>query len=118
MASPAAEKIATLLNDESDYGSDFSPEEEQIVSQLLSGPKVDIEDNPIVTAVESNAEDDSQQALRVPLFTGRAQRSPLYQAARAAEEVAENINKTVKRRRNYPDCKLPPKARAMILTDA
>lgn len=104
MASPAIDDAG-----ESDYGSDFSPEEEQIVSQLLSGPRLEIEDNPILNEVELNIENDAQQTLRVPLVFGREQTSTLYQAARAAEEIAEHISKAVKSR-GYPDCKPPTKA--------
>ncbi|KAG0649426.1 Exonuclease V [Hyphodiscus hymeniophilus] len=102
MASSATEDALAIINRDidSDYGSDFSPEEDQIVSQLLSGQAVDIEDNPIVNDADQN---DAQQTLRVPLVFGREQQSPFYQAARAAEEIAEQISKTVKSRRYYPD---------------
>jgi exonuclease V len=102
MASPAIDGQAglSIKDGESDYGSDFSPEEEQIVSRLLSGQPVDIEDNPIVNDIEQN---DAQQALRIPRF-GREYRSPFFEAARAAEEVAEQISKFVKTGDFYPDC--------------
>lgn len=107
MASLAVDdQVALSINDgESDYGPDFSAEEEQIVSQLLSGQQVEIEDNPILTNIEQNIDqNDAQQTLRVPLVFGREQKSPLYQAARAAEEIAEHISKAVKSRSYYPDC--------------
>ena len=106
MASPATyDPVDVMTNDgESDYGSDFSPEEEQIVSRLLSGQQIEIEDNPIVTDIEHH---DSAQTLRVPRVFGREQRSPLFEAARAAEEVAEQISKFVKTGNFYPDCKSP-----------
>lgn len=106
MASPAVDgQVAASINDdESDYGSDFSPEEEQIVSQLISGQQVEIEDNPILNDVEQKIENDAHQTLRVPLVFGREQKSPLYEAARAAEEIAEHISKAVKSRGYYPDC--------------
>lgn len=103
MASSASEtQVRISINDgDSDYGSDFSPEEEQILAQLLSGKQVDIEDNPIVNDIEHN---DAQQTLRVPRISGRAQKSPLFQAARAAEEVAEHISKTSKSKGGHPIC--------------
>lgn len=103
MASPAINDHleASVNDDDSDYGSDFSPEEEQIVSRLLSERQVEIEDNPIVNEIEHN---DAQQALRVPFVFGREQKSPLFQAARAAEEAAEQISKAVKSSGYYPDC--------------
>ena len=103
MASPAIENQVAISNHggDSDYGSDFSPEEEQIVSSLLTGQPIDIEDNPIVNDVDQK---DAAQTLRVPLAFGREQKSPLYEAARAAEEIADHISKAVKSRRYYPDC--------------
>ena len=107
MPSPAIDNQVAVLPHEvdSDYGSDFSPEEEQIVSQLLSAQPIDVEDNPIVTALEQN---DAQQTLRVPLVFGREQRSPLFQAARAAEGIAEHIAKSVNNKDYSPDGMSPP----------
>ena len=103
MASPAVTpdiETSTSLNDpESDYGSDFSPEQEQIVEALLSQQQV-TDDNPITNDIE----DEPRQALRLPRVVGREQKSPLFQAARAAEQVAEQISNSVKTRK-YPDCK-------------
>jgi exonuclease V len=100
MASPA--QVASIFGDsDTDYGSDFSPEEERIVEQLLSGQKVEIEDNPIVAGIEQHG---TQQSLRVPRALGRKQASPLFEAARAAEKVAEQISQSVKRSDSYPDC--------------
>ena len=103
MASSAQDDaVGISINDvESDYGSDFSPEEEQIVARLLSGQQIDIEDNPIVTNIQHN---DTTQTLHIPLF-GAKQKSPLFEAARAAEEVAGQISKSFKRGGYYPDCK-------------
>ena len=116
MASPAIEaQVGTFINDgESDYGSDFSPEEEQIVSRLLSGQQIEIEDNPI-SNIEHN---EPAQTLRVPRVFGRKQKSPLFEAARVAEEVAEQISKSVKTSNHYPDCKSPLVLSAIELTDA
>ncbi|TVY15279.1 Exonuclease V [Lachnellula arida] len=101
MASPAItpdiETSATINDAESDYGSDFSPEQEQIVEALLSQQQV-ADDNPILNDIE----DEPRQALRLPRVVGREERSPLFQAARAAEEVAKQISKSIKTR-EYPD---------------
>jgi hypothetical protein len=107
MASPATkEHLKQSVNDgESDYGSDFSPEEAEIVGNLLSWkPIEDVEDNPIVNEIEHH---DPQRSLRLPRKLGREQMSPLFQAARAAEEVAEQISKSIKTGEQYPDCKSP-----------
>jgi exonuclease V len=90
------------MNDgETDYGSDFSPEEEQIVTKLLSGTPVDIEDNPIVNGVEYAA---NQPALRLPRVLGRETRYPLFEAARAAKELSEPTSESIKTG-EYSDCK-------------
>jgi exonuclease V len=117
MASPAIDdQVGTTTNEgESDYGSDFSPEEEQIVSRLLSTQPIEIEDNPIISNIEHN---DTTQTLRVPRVFGREQKSPLFEAARAAEEVAEQISKSVKTGGYYPDCRSPLVLCAINLTDA
>lgn len=105
MASPALDTpLEDPTNDgDTDYGSEFSPEEVQIVARLISGT-IEIEDNPIVSEIEHN---DPQQALRIPRILGREQRSPLFEAARAAERVAEKIAESVSTGQHYPDCKSP-----------
>ena len=87
---------------ESDYGSDFSPEEEQIVAQLLSQNAT--EDNPIVNDVEYH---EAEHTLRVPRLVegGNSPWGVLLDAARAAEKVAEQINEAVADTVGYPDCK-------------
>jgi len=85
---------------DTDYGSDFSPEEDLIIQRLLSG-KIDIEDNPIVNDIEHH---DAPKTIRVPRVYGREQRSPLFEAARAAENVAGRISNSIKTADNYPDC--------------
>jgi exonuclease V len=104
MASPARdESIVELLNDDdTDYGSDFSPEEEQIVQRLLSGQVEDDNDNSIILQID---QDGPQQNLRLPRVFGREQRSPLFQATRAAERVAEQISDFIESGEHYPDCK-------------
>lgn len=103
MASPAniPTSIEISLSDaESDYGSDFSPEEELIVAQLLAN-----EDNPIVNDIEHHGE---ERTLRLPRVLGRDGRSPLFEAVRDAEKVAEQISETVRKASasaGYPDCK-------------
>lgn len=101
MVSPAVDTpFEDPINDgDTDYGSDFSPEEVQIVSRLVSGT-VEIEDNPIVSGVEHN---DPQQTLRIPRVLGREQRSPLFEAARAAEKIDEQIAESVSIGKHYQD---------------
>jgi exonuclease V len=101
-SSAAHETIEESMNDDdTDYGSDFSPEEERILAQLLSGQQqADIEDNPIAT----EAVNGDGQALRLPRVLGRESRSPLLQAVVAAEELAQQISNSVKNG-HYPDCK-------------
>jgi hypothetical protein len=56
---------------ESDYGSDFSPEEEEIINKLLSLSSTVAEgtaDNPIVNDVESHSE---AQGIRIPRILAR-----------------------------------------------
>jgi exonuclease V len=105
MASPAiSHDIEVPLNDvDTDYGSDFSPEEADVVEQLLSGKAVE-EDNPIVNDIEHH---DPGQTLRIPRVFGREERSLLFEAARAAEQVAEQISRSIKSSEHYPDCKTP-----------
>jgi exonuclease V len=115
MASPTTSNDIeeSLNNDDSDYGSDLSPEEVVIVEQLLSGKHVD--DNPIINEIEHH---DARQNLRLPGIFGREERSPLFQAARAAEHVAEEISKSIKSREHYPDCEQPASNLPINLTDA
>ncbi|RDL33813.1 Uncharacterized protein BP5553_08181 [Venustampulla echinocandica] len=85
--------ITTPDGGESDYGSDFSPEVEQIVAQLLSAHDNDTtDDNPILRGVEQH---EALQSLHVPRILGRGERSPLFQAVKAAEEVAEHVRHSV-----------------------
>jgi len=67
MASPA---LADLQVDEaeSDYGSDFSPEDQEIVNSLLSAQTLSVEDNPIVSNVEYP---ELSSTLRVPRVLGQ-----------------------------------------------
>lgn len=104
-----------INDDETDYGSDISPEEEQQLLDLASGhQQAKPEDNPIVTEVEHHVE----QTLRLPRTLGRESRSPLFQAARAAEEVAGQISSSVQNG-SYADCKATtPKAMTRDLTDS
>jgi exonuclease V len=103
MASPAIEEatVEPLDDNDTDYGSDFSPEEEQIVQRLLSRGVEEV--NPIIPEIEQNG---PQQDLRLPRVFGGESRSPLYQAVRAAERVAEHINNSIESSEHcYPDCK-------------
>jgi exonuclease V len=104
MTNPAANGGSenSINDDESDYGSEFSPEEEEILLDLVSGQQqVETEDNPIVPEIEH----DYEKTLRIPRTVGRESKSPLFQAARAAEEVAEQINRSV-RNDVFSDCKI------------
>ncbi|KAB8301261.1 hypothetical protein EYC80_003147 [Monilinia laxa] len=106
MASPAAEEADRPQNfADSDYGSDFSPEEVEIVEKLLSpvhstSEITEVEDNPIVNDIEYH---ESERTLRLPRVVGKEQISPLLQAIRDAEKVAEQINASVATREHYPD---------------
>lgn len=104
MASPATTSVTNPstsvdIDADSDYGSDFSPEQDYIVARLLSGKNIE-DDNPIVNEIEHH---DARQTLRLPRVFGREERSPLFQAARAAEKIAEQIAQSVKCG-EYPDC--------------
>lgn len=115
MASPSAEGCTEdpINEEESDYGSDFTPEEEEILLDLASRkPQLDIEDNPIITEIEHNVE----QTLRIPPTLGRESMSPLFQAAKAAEEVAEQIRSAVQDG-SYSDCKTINQIMAIVPTD-
>jgi len=106
----SSEHLANLADEsdnDTDYGSEFSPEVEQIVEQLLAG-KTDIEDNPIASQFERN---DAPQTLRVPRVFGRGQMSLLYEAASAAEGVAAQLNQAVQ----YPDCRFSLPAFPLIV---
>lgn len=88
-------------DEESNYGSDFSPEEEQLVAQLLSSQSATEDfDNPITSLVEHHV---PERKLRLPRVLGREERSALFQAAQAADEVAEQINKSVNGGEEHPD---------------
>jgi exonuclease V len=103
MASHSTEECTeNPVNDyETDYGSDFSPEEEEILFDLASrGLRVETDDNPIVTEPEHNEE----QALRIPRALGRDPTSALLQAVQAADDVAERIRASVATD-GYSDCK-------------
>jgi hypothetical protein len=71
MASPAttSSNFHAHVEGDSDYGSDFSAEEEDIVNRLLARVEV-AEDNPIVTDLEYH---DPAQTVRVPRVIGRGQ---------------------------------------------
>jgi hypothetical protein len=74
MASPAttSSNFQASIGGDSDYGSDFSAEEEEILSRLLAEQeRVEvIEDNPIVTDLEYH---DPPQIIRVPRVIDRGQ---------------------------------------------
>lgn len=93
MASPAV-SVATSADADSNYGSDFSPEELEIVEHLLASAQTkteisDIEDNPIVNQLENH---ESPPTLHKRRILGRQKFSPLLQAVRNAEKVADQVN--------------------------
>jgi exonuclease V len=97
MASPAFDNIdlASQAEDESDYGSEFSPEEEEIVNRLLlssTEPAQLEEDNPIITDVEYYG---PTQAVRVPRVLGRERRLEALQEGKAVSRDAEIPHETV-----------------------
>ena len=68
MASPATVMLnhqTQPLDDNSDYGSEFSPEEEEIVNRMLISAErtAEIKDNPIFIGVEYH---ESAQTVRIP----------------------------------------------------
>jgi hypothetical protein len=69
MASP------DLEDTESDYGSDFSPEEVVLIQRLLLATDKEGlgEDNPTVNGTEYH---DETKAMRVPRVLGRERRTP------------------------------------------
>jgi exonuclease V len=109
MASPATKLLPSdpIEDIDTDYGSDFSPEQELIIDQLLLSQGTTTEDdNPIVNDIERH---DALQTLRLPRIFGREERSPLFQAARAAEQVVEQISQScggecLDCRFNFPAC--------------
>lgn len=101
-------KTIAPADDTSDYGSDFSPEEEQIINRLLSNP--DIEDNPIINEIGYH---DARPTLRLPRVLGREEHSPPFQAARAAEQIAEQISREFKGG-EHPRCKCALRMREWV----
>jgi hypothetical protein len=107
MASPATKSsnFYAQARGDSDYGSDFSAEEEEIVNRLLAEQeRVEvIEDNPVVTDFEYH---DQAQTVRVPWVIGRG---------RVSDALLEESGITKDTRLSsaaiqpeYPDCKVPP----------
>ncbi len=116
MASPAPEVL--IADNTSDYGSDFSPEEEEIIGDLLANPIQILEDdNPILPDIEDH---EPPSSLRVPRLTTSQERSPLFQAARSAQQVAEQISRSIQGSVWYPDCEFWClwKQACWVLTDA
>lgn len=112
MASPAS-ALPVQEDNESDYGSDFTFEEEQIVTSLVSNATVD-DDNPILNAVDHA---DLSGTLKLPRIQGREERSTRYEAARAAEVVTDQINKSVETSLQYTDCRLPSVSQHPYVSD-
>jgi exonuclease V len=103
MASHSAEECSgNSINDgETDYGSDFSLEDAEILFDLASGKQqFDIADNPIVTEIEHH----EKRTLRIPRTLCRESKSPLFQAAVAAGEAAQQISNSIQKG-TFTDCK-------------
>ncbi|RFU30550.1 hypothetical protein B7463_g5792, partial [Scytalidium lignicola] len=102
MASPAADtELTQSLNDnESEYGSDFSPEQEDIIWQLIATPKTadasslkDIEDHPFGAEVGYH---EAANFLTPAHVLGSEKLSPLYQAVQDAEMVSAEISQSAR----------------------
>jgi len=91
MASPANDQLTAAFDGDSDYGSDFTPEEEAIVVTLLSARVLE-DDNPIVAEVEHTK---SANVLKIPRVLIPAKNSPLCEAIKAADRAAEDLDKLV-----------------------
>ncbi|CAG8979039.1 hypothetical protein HYALB_00011609 [Hymenoscyphus albidus] len=104
---------AALEDEERNYGSDFSPEEEQLLAQILNTPSA-TEDSPITSAVEHY---EPERKLRLPRVLGREGRSALFEAAKAADEVAKQINGSVSGGETYLDLSNQLKGTKVITPD-
>lgn len=110
MASPA--NIASIMHhdlareqeDISDYGSDFSPEEQEIVERLITERQIEVEvaveDNPIVTEVEHY---DAPRSLRLPRLLGREYQPSFQKYFTDSGKVAGHISRPVQTG-NHADC--------------
>ena len=107
MASPAttASNFHAQVEGSSDYGSDFSANEEEIVNRLLAEQeRVEIiEDNPIVTDLEYH---DPVQTVQVPRVIGRGrindallEESNIAKDNRLSSAAVQSVD---------PNCELPP----------
>lgn len=95
-----------MSDDESVYGSELSPEQEEIVLQLIASTAAtsspiakDIEDISFVTEVGYH---EPTSLSRVPHALGREQVSPLHQARLGADRIAEEISKSFMNTGNSP----------------
>jgi exonuclease V len=104
MASSATVCSVPLDDIDTDYGSDFSPEEEVIIQQLLSrdtASSITPEDeSPIVNDIQYH---NAWHALHLPRTLSGEEKSLLFQAARAAEQITKEITQSI-RGENYSDC--------------
>jgi hypothetical protein len=106
MASPATKSsnFYAQARGDSDYGSDFSTEEEEIINRLLAEQeRVEvIEDNPVVTDFEYH---DPVQTVRMPWVIGRRRVSD---ALPEESNIAKDTRlSSAAIQPEYPDCKLP-----------
>lgn len=109
MASPAttSSTFHAQVEGDSDYGSDFSPEEEEIVNRLLAEQeRVEaIEENRIVTDLEYH---DPAQTVRVPRIIRRARISDALLEESSIAKDNRLSGAAVKP--EQPDCELPPQS--------
>jgi len=119
MACPAASDLSyqAQADGDSDYGSDFSSEEEQLINRLLAGQeRVEvIQDNPILAGLEYH---EPPQTVRVPRVLGRERN---HDALPEGSIVAENNSlSSAAFHSEYPDCELAPTniCKKTALTDA
>lgn len=106
MASPATtiSNFYAQAGGDSDYGSDFSAEEEEIVNRLLAEQeRVEvIENNPIVTDLEYH---DPAQTVRVPRVIDRGR---ISDALLAESNITKDTRlSSAAIQPEHQDCKLP-----------
>jgi hypothetical protein len=113
MACPATTdlNLQARVESDSDYGSDFSSEEELLINRLLAGQEgvEGIEDNPILTGLEYH---EPVQTVRVPRVLGRERINDILPEGSVVAEV-HNLSSAAFHS-GYPDCELFPIAFVII----
>ena len=101
-------------DDEGDYGSDFSPEEQEIIDQLLVSASASLvaADRPITNDVEYAAAPASARGSRLVAretveieYESRGVAN--VQSMQSNAEIGVNINIALDASPGYPDCKSP-----------